>query len=405
MTKKMNDWIVPTLFLMLPFVFLAPGLIWKSQLLFFLICPIFIIALNIKNIWIKSFLLYASVWQMVVFFLSFNKAGMNPGYGLSVILALMSGAILFKFVSEGNMPNEKWFMFIRIAVILQILISIPQPFGFNPFSDLLSLFIKVRENLPGHLVGSLGNRNYLAAFIAISIPCFIGWRTFKIKGISINPALIAIFIFLGFCLSPGTLAAIIGMGFFLSYNMSPLKRIIALSAAVKVAVIFTACYVLITGNHLNEFTELPGQLKEFVTTGKFTVDPFKFDIGRFAMWLMVLSQLITGWFFMIFGFGPGAFWGREYSMHGQYISVWFQFGLVGLGLMLGYIYTTIRFLTKEKSLILLTAFIIICLDMIGNFPVEIASTAFLIIVICGLIEREADRVCEKRGTRQWKQLS
>ena len=405
MTKIMNDWIVPLLFLVLPFVFLAPGLIWKSQLLFFLICPVFIIALDIKNIWIKSFLLYASAWQIVVFFLSFSKVGMNPGYGLSIILALMAGAIVFKFVSEGNIPDEKWFTVIRIAVILQILLSLPQPFGWNPFADFMALFIKVRENLPGHLVGSLGNRNYLAAFIAISIPCFVGWRTFKIGRISINPAIIGIFVFLGFCLSPGTLAAIIGMAFLLSYNLSPMKRLISMSAAMKVAVAFTACYVLITGNHLNEFTALPGQLHEFLTTGKFTVDPFKSDVGRFAMWMMALSQLITGWFFMIFGFGPGAFWGREYSMHGQYISVWFQFGLVGLGLMAGYIYTTIRFLAKRKSLILLTSFVIICLDMIGNFPVEIASTAFLIIVICGLIERERTIPLHCKGEGKWKQPS
>jgi hypothetical protein len=387
MTKKMNDWIVPILFLLLPFVFLAPGLIWKSQLLFFLICPIFIIALDIKNIWIKSFLLYASAWQMVVFALSFNKAGMNPGYGLSIILALMAGALIFKFVSEGKVADEKWFMCIRIAVILQILISLPQTFGWNPFADFMALFIKVRENLPGHLVGSLGNRNYLASFIAISIPCFVEWRIFNIGKIPVNPAIVVIFAFLFACFSPGTLAAIIGVGFLLSYNLSPLKRLISMSLAVKAAVIFTAFYVLTTGNHLWEFKELPGQLIEFLTTGKFTVDPFKADVGRFAMWMMALSQLITGWFFMIFGFGPGAFWGREYSMHGQYMSVWFQFGLVGLGLMIGYIVTTFRFLTKEKNLILLTSFLIICLDMIGNFPVEIASTAFLIVIICGLIER------------------
>lgn len=388
MLQKVKNWIVPVCFLALPFTFLTPGLIWKSQLLFFLICPVFIVSLNLKNVWIRTFLLYASLWQIVIFYLAFSRAGLNPGYGLSVILALMSGAIIFKFVSEGNISDEKWFMCIRIAVILQILLSIPQPFGINPFADFMSLFIKVKENLPGHLVGSLGNRNYLAAFIAISIPCFIGWGTFKIKGISINPALILIFIFLGFCLSPGTLAAIIGMTFFLSYNMKPLKRLFVMSLAVKVAVIFTACYVLVTGNHYYEFTDLPGQLSELWNTGKITVDPFQVDIGRFAMWMMAISQLLQSWVFMIFGLGPGAFWGREYSIHGQYISVLFNFGLIGLGLMLGYIYTTFRFLDKRKNLLLLTSFVIICLDMIGNFPAEIASTSFLIIIICGLIERK-----------------
>jgi len=294
-------------------------------------------------------------------------------------------------------------MVIRIAVIVQILIAIPQHFGFNPFVQFMSLFFKVKENPPGHLTGSLGNRNYLAAFIAFSIPFFIGWRTFKIKGISINPSLIAIFIFLGFCLSPGTLAAIIGMGFFLSFNLPFWKRLACWSLAVKVAVAFAAGYILITGNHLSEFTELPGLISEFISTGKFTVDPFRSDVGRFAMWMMAISQLIESWRYMILGFGPGAFWGREYSMHGQYISVWFQFGLIGLGLMLGYFYTSARFLWKKKSLVLLTSFLIICLDMIGNFPAEIASTAFLIIVICGLIERERTIPLQCKGEGEWKQ--
>ena len=42
---------------------------------------------------------------------------------------------------------------------------------------------------------------------------------------------------------------------------------------------------------------------------------------------------------------------------------------------------------KEKNLILRASFLIICLDMIGNFPLEIASTAFMIVIIAGLIER------------------
>ncbi len=386
--KMKNEWVIPILFLILPFAFLSPGLIWKSQLLFFIICPVFIMALDIKNLWIRAFLLYVSAWQIFVFLMSFNHKSFSPGPGLSILLSITAGAIIFKFISESKLSTEKWAMFIRIAVIVQILLSIPQPFGFNPTMMMLGLFTSVVEKLPGHLVGTLGNRNYLAAFIAISIPFFIGWRTFKIKGISVNPAIICIMIFLGFCLSPGTLAAIIGLGFLFSFNLPILKRLVALSAAMKVAVIFAVCYVFYTGNHLNEFTDLPRQLKEFLTTGNITVDPFQADVGRFAMWMMAISHLLKSWVFMVFGFGPSSFWGREYPIHGEYVSIWFQYGLIGLALMLGYIVTTYRFLAARKELLLLTSLVILCLDMVGNFPMEIATTAFLAIILAGLIERK-----------------
>jgi hypothetical protein len=386
-----KEWTIPILFLMLPFAFLSPGLIWKSQLLFFIICPVFIIALNLKNLWIRAFLLYAAAWQIFIFLMGFNHKGFSPGPGLSMLLAITAGAIIFKFISESKLPNHKWFMFIRIAVIVQILVSLPQPFGLNPVMVLLGLFTNVQERLPGHLVGTLGNRNYLAAFIAMSVPFFAGWRTFKIKGFTVNPALILIFVFLGFCLSPGTLAAIIGLTFLLTYEWSWKGRLIALSVGVKVAMAFAAVYVLTTGNHLNEFTALPAQLSEFLSTGKITTDPFQSDLGRFAMWMTAISQLLQYWGFMVFGMGPAAFWGRQYPIHGQYVSVWFQFGLVGLGLMLGYFFTAGRFLWKAKSKVLLTALLILCLDMIGNFPLEIASTSFMAIIICGLIERERQK--------------
>jgi len=303
-------------------------------------------------------------------------------------MAIMAGAYVYKFVSENDLPAEKWFMFIRIAVIAQIASAIPQLWEVSTVAWALSHFTNVQEKLPGHLVGTLGNRNYLAAFIAFSVPMFAGWKTIDIKGHKISPALVGIFVFLGFCLSPGTLAAIIGMGFFLTHGKKLWKRLVAMSIASKIAIIFAVCYVYTTGNHLNEFQALPGQLSEFLSTGKITTDPFQGDVGRFAMWMMAISKLSAHWAMMVFGYGPGAYWGREYPIHGEYVSVLFQYGLIGLVIVLGYICSTGKFLLKNGDKILATSFLIICLDCIGNFPMQIATTAFLIIIILGLIERE-----------------
>ncbi len=384
----MASWIVPIVFLALPFVFLTSGLIWKSQLMFFIICPIFIIAMNIKNVWVKSFLLYVTTWQIAIFILNFNRGGLSTGPGLTIIISLMAAAVIYKFVSEGNLPDEKWATVIRIAILIQILISIPQPFGLNPVTLLLGLVTKVEEKLPGHLIGTLGNRNYLAAFIAAGLPFFIGWRTVNFKGVTINPFLISVCIFLFGCFSPGTLAAIMGLGFYLSYKYKPVKRIIYLSLTVKAAVAYAAIYILSTGYHMNEFQALPAQLLEFWNTGKITLDPFQGDVGRFSMWMTALSKLSVSWNLMLFGYGPAAFWGREYPIHSQYISVWFQFGLIGVALMAGYIVSSYRVLSKKKELILLTSLVIISLDMVANFSGEIAVTGFMITVICGLIERK-----------------
>jgi len=384
----MGTWIAAIVFLAMPFAFISPGLIWKSQHLFFLFCPVFIVALNLKNVWIKAFLLYLATWQLFIFLMSLNHRDYNPGFGLTILLSVMAGGIIYKFISEGKLPDEKWHSIIRIAVIIQIAISIPQAWGWNPVMELLSLVTTVREKLPGHLVGSLGNRNYLAAFIAMSVPFFIGWRTMKIGKLTINPALIVIFAFLGACVSPGTVAAMAGLGFYLTFNYSLKKRLIALSLISKVCVLYIMGYVLLTGNHLWEFQELPGQIRQFISTGNFQPDPFRDDIGRFQMWMMATSNLLHSWNLMVFGFGPAAAWGRNYPIHGQYISVWFHYGLVGLFFMLGYIVTTWRYLAKKKELALLTAFLIMCLDMVGNFPAGIATTAFMMIVICGLIERK-----------------
>ena len=392
----MRKWIVPILFLALPFAFLAPGLIWKSQLLFFLICPIFIIAINLKNVWIKTFLLYAAAWQIIIFLMSFNDPSHNAGAGLSILLSLMAGALIFKFISEGDLPDGKWLMVIRIAVIIQILIAIPQHFGFSAVMYLVGMLTPVVQKQPLHLVGTLGNRNYLSIFVAASLPFFIGWMTFKVRGFSINPILIGIMIFLFFCFSPATIAAIAGMLFIFSYDLSAAKKALFLAIGAGLGIGYTAFYIAGAGthymygqgSHLWEFQALPGQLKELWTTGNLVVDPRQGDLGRFGMILSAFSQLIRSWSFAILGYGPAASWGRNYPVHCEYMSMWFQFGLIGLGLMMGYIVTTWRYLTKEKNRIFLGSFLIILIDMAGNFSLEVATTAFMIIVITALIERK-----------------
>jgi len=382
---KSKDWIVAALFFIFPFMVIAPGIIWKGQLLFFITMGSIIIAFQIKNILIKSFLLYAIAWQMFIFMQSFST-GENPGAGLSIILSLTVGAMVFKFVSDGSVKKETWYSVIRIVVLIQTVLGSLQYFGINLVTDFLVQFVPVRADLPTHITGTLGNRNFMAAFIAMSIPMFANWKPAQIKGV--NVSVILLFAVLVGCMSPGTLAAIIGITVYYAYSRKIKHRLLYVLLSVVVAVGFAAGYILITGNHLNEFTDFAIQWEQLRDTGNVITDTAPGDIGRFAMWMLAGWQLVHNWFAFIFGFGPGAFWGRNYPLHSEYVSIWFQFGLVGFSMVATYIALTLRRLFKSGDAVLLSFFCILCLDMVGNFPMEVASTAFLAIIICGLIERE-----------------
>jgi hypothetical protein len=392
---RLSDWLIPALFLFLPFAIILPGLIWKSHRLFFILFGLIVVAVSLKNIWIRSFLVYSVIWQLFLYLKAFSIPKVNTGDGLAVVIAFLAGAIVFKFVAESKLPNESFYAVIRIAVLLQIAIAIPQYLGFNPVSWVLSLAVDTKEVQPGHLTGTIGNRNFLAAFIAISVPMFIGWRSFTREipapswlkrpsswKIRINPWLVIIAAVLFLAPSPGSLAAIIGLAvyFRLGWKYAVL--------AIVVAIGFAAYYIVGMGVHLEEFKALPQQITELIQKGEISVDSGQHDLGRFGMWMVALGKLFTSWESVIFGFGPGATFGRRYPLHNEYMSMWFEFGLVGLTLMAGYIVTTIKGLVRAANPVLLTSFAIACLDMMGNYPMQIAPTAFLIIIVCGLIERE-----------------
>ena len=226
----------------------------------------------------------------------------------------------------------------------------------------------------------------MAAFVAVSLPVFASWRAVEFKGI--NVAVIALLAFLSLCLSPGTLAAIIGIAIYYCYARKLKHGLLYVLLSIVSAVGFAAGYILITGNHVNDFVLLGRQFEELRLTGGIITDSSPGDVGRFGMWVTAAWYLVHDWFALVFGFGPGAGWGKPYPLHSEYVSMWFQFGIVGIGILISYIVRTAKFLWESGDSVLLSAFAIICLDMVGNFPVEVASTAFLIIIVCGLIERD-----------------
>jgi len=87
----------------------------------------------------------------------------------------------------------------------------------------------------------------------------------------------------------------------------------------------------------------------------------------------------------IFGCGAGAYWGKGFPLHNEWVDLFFRFGLIGLVLIVAFLVTLYR-----ENRILYAAMIIACVDAIGSYPFHLAPSLFLVLIIVGLIERQKE---------------
>jgi O-antigen ligase len=210
---------------------------------------------------------------------------------------------------------------------------------------------------------------------------FLSWKEVKPYQNNLIKALTVIVLaILLFSPSPGTAAALIGIGVY--YSDRGWK---AVAIGFLASLIYVTIYAL-NSYHAANIMAAPAQFHGLISNGY--ADPMGDNEGRFWKWMTAASLIFQSPETIIFGSGPGAFWGRKYPLHNEYIQCWFELGLVGLILMLGYVVSTIKFLIKSKDMVLLSVFVIICIDAGANYPLHIATTAFLVCIIAGLIERK-----------------
>jgi hypothetical protein len=116
------------------------------------------------------------------------------------------------------------------------------------------------------------------------------------------------------------------------------------------------------------------------------------DNPRWGMWTTALTISFSNWVSIVFGMGPGAGWGQPYPLHSEPVTMLYQYGLVGLVLLAGFIIEMPR-----ENRMLYSAFLIAVINSFGNFPLHLSPSAFLIIIICGMIRRENEH---SRDTQQ-----
>ena len=82
----------------------------------------------------------------------------------------------------------------------------------------------------------------------------------------------------------------------------------------------------------------------------------------------------------------GTYWDNP---HNEYLQVYFELGLIGLLLLLGYFIDLFRRFLRFKTpqtILLFSCITVLLINSLGMFPMQVAPTAFLAITYIGLLE-------------------
>ena len=128
---------------------------------------------------------------------------------------------------------------------------------------------------------------------------------------------------------------------------------------------------------------LSAAITVLLVAGYVIIDYSSYGGGRFDFWKEAFNQVVQWPLGIAFGLGPGAEWANNYPLHSEWVTLFHQFGVIGIILAVGFLLTVSR-----KNVYLFSSFVIIVINMFGNAALHIAPTAFLACMVAGLMERE-----------------
>lgn len=323
-----------------------------------LIAYVVALGLMLPNAYMRIFMAYLAGW------LSYVTAGLFLGFmaaNASITTVLIDGSVwpiigmsIFLIIYGADKKHhEIIYNAICITALIQAIIGLSQVSGYDPIVWALSQIVTIKSDLqPSTAVGTLGNNNFLAAFVAASLPFFFrrGWCM-------AIPIIIA-------CLfvcktTTAFIAAIAGTVFYFWPQIRENLKWSVPSCLVAgiIGLYYAFIYHPITAN------------------------------DRPDLWLDGIQKVTRSWRTILIGFGPNAEWRHGDKLHSEYFMMFYNFGVIGLGLMAGYIASIFKSINNVDR-ILMAAFVIICVDAIGNHLLHITTTALLVITITALIEKQ-----------------
>ncbi len=341
--------------ILLPFGALSPRTLIQGQQYSFLLCGLLFAAWQVKNPWLRWFLYYVALW------IGFSFVGLayiefNPQISKAVLETLFfftAGTLAFLAVTNSKRPNSHFYNAICVLALIQAVCCWLQYFGvtlaIGPF-DVSG--VHKMHNLPAdHMPGFLYNDDFAMGLLAMSIPFFV--RRPWYWGLALVAPLLLV---------SGVATAV-------------------MAATVGMLVFYFGLWGLLS-------LTVIGVIGWVSDSKVLTWNP------RYEWWINVLKTQFSSWPSIVFGFGPGASWDKvlQHSIHSEWVTLLYQYGLIGFSLIVGYVRSI-----QRKNRVLLAAFVIAVFNMLGNPALHVAPSALLIIVVLALMERERNSLFKVLG--------
>lgn len=358
----------------LPFIALTGGQIHIAQRTTFYVLVFLLSLFLLQNIWLRSLIVYFFLWVMyfiVCYFLGMTN-NITVNLGLKFILYVFFAVYIVHLTANSKAPKEVFYKWICIAAICQALIAVGQMWQKDVFFWIYSFFIRLERGIGiTEPCGTLGNPNFLATYLTVSLPFF-----FRRRWWYFTPVIFAIV--LAAVQSTALIAMIAGTVYFF-WNTEKIKSASleetgalrlkrkrkekAKRIGIVAALIPFAVYLCI--------------FKKSLTVA------FTWEHPRLQWWAAAIKQTCSNTLGFTFGMGPGAPWGGAFPMHNEWVTLFHHFGWIGVCIVAGYILSVKR--TDKR---VFTAFIILCIDAIGYYPFHLPTVGMLALLVIGMLERE-----------------
>lgn len=352
--KKTADYLTMLAVFLIPFgvLWAGAGSIHQKQANAVLVAALLVVAFRMGNRWLVMFGLYLTGWLCFAYSMVFSglwHPAMAEVNQAACVLWLV-GMLVFVGIYESRVPLSRYADGICISALVMCAFVFLQVSGHDPLSSYLSVFTSPYAEKGFSFrtpAGIAGNSNFAGAFLAVSIPFFLRgrWRWCL-------PLLFAGLLLAHSAMS--WIAVIVGL-FFYFFGFWGLFGGLAVSAAF-----------LLTIDHHRFNAPL-------------------FENERFAYWQDAIQKTLYSWKTVVFGYGPGVSWKPDNKVHSEYVAAFFNFGLVGLSLVVGYAKSVLR-----APRMLLTPLLILAVNCIGNHPFHVPATVMLALMVMALAQREID---------------
>ncbi len=294
-----------------------------------------------------------------LFFLVMNQWNVLSVNVMFQVFYISAGLLFFANLYEKFDRESTHFILkgMVVGALIQSTLSIPAFFGFEIYPNFTRIFSDVGEAIsPGHgqanMIGSLGNSNLLASYLALTSMAFLSLK--KLRYLVIIP--IVALLMSGSMMGIGAFFA--GVSYYLNIKYELVKKWqIYLASSVAMVTVY--------------FTGLNGA-----------------DSGRFEIWYKIFDKVTLSHF--LIGRGPGWFADQKLTYdntivvqeHSNFITFFNLFGIFGIILVLPIFLKFLK--AKDDHAIFSSILFVAFCNSYGHFSLHQSTTAIIIIVTAAI---------------------